>query len=127
VPVAFGQDCVMDPWYSLGSGDMLEVAHMGVHAVPMTSPKDIHAAFEAVTSVPAALMGLEGYGVAPGCKADLVVLDAADTVEAVRIKPARLFVIRAGRVVARAAPRTSSLELPGRPASVTFGRGISPA
>jgi cytosine deaminase len=34
VNVAFGQDCTMDPWYSLGSADMLEVAHMGVHAVP---------------------------------------------------------------------------------------------
>ena len=31
VKVAFGHDCVMDPWYALGSGDMLEVAHMGLH------------------------------------------------------------------------------------------------
>ena len=127
VPVAFGQDCVMDPWYSMGSGDMLEVAHMGVHAVPMTSMDQIRSAFEAVTAVPAAIMNLEGYGVTPGCKADLVVLDAADPVEAVRIKPARLHVIRGGRVLARSAPRTSTLNLAGRPATVTFGRGISPA
>src|SRR5215475_4629381 len=31
VNVAFGHDCVMDPWYSLGSEDMLEVAQMGLH------------------------------------------------------------------------------------------------
>jgi cytosine deaminase len=95
--------------------------------VPMTSMDQIRSAFDAVTTVPAALMGLEGYGITPGCRADLVVLDAADTVEAVRIKPPRLYVIRAGRVISRAAPRTSSLSLPGRPGSVTFGRGISPA
>jgi cytosine/creatinine deaminase len=127
VPVAFGQDCVMDPWYSMGSGDMLEVAHMGVHAVPMTSMDQIRSAFESVTSVPAALMQLDGYGITPGCRADLVVLDAADPVEAVRIKPPRLYVLRAGKVIARAAPRTSSLTLPGRPDAITIGRGISPA
>ncbi|HEX2527839.1 MAG TPA: amidohydrolase family protein [Geminicoccus sp.] len=127
VPVAFGQDCVMDPWYSMGSGDMLEVAHMGVHAVPMTSMDQIRSAFDAVTSVPASIMNLEGYGLTPGCKADLIVLDAADPVEAVRIKPPRLHVIRGGKVLARSAPRTSSLNVPGRPGMVTFGRGISPA
>ena len=126
VPVAFGQDCVMDPWYSMGSADMLEVAHMGVHAVPMTSMSQIKSAFAAVTSVPASIMNLKGYGITPGCRADLVVLDAADPVEAVRIKPARLHVIRGGKVIARAAPRTSTLNLPGRPGSVTFGCGISP-
>ena len=39
ITVAFGHDCVMDPWYSLGSGDMLEVAHMAVHAVPDDQPR----------------------------------------------------------------------------------------
>jgi cytosine deaminase len=38
VTVAFGHDCVMDPWYGLGSGDMLEVAHMGLHVAQMTGP-----------------------------------------------------------------------------------------
>ena len=37
VNVAFGHDCVMDPWYPLGSGDMLEVAAMGLHVAQMTS------------------------------------------------------------------------------------------
>ncbi len=46
IPVAFGQDCTMDPWYGLGGADMLDVAHMGVHAVPMTSREAIRWAFE---------------------------------------------------------------------------------
>ena len=45
VPVAFGHDCVMDPWYSLGSGDMLEVAHMGLHVAQMTGQEAMRACF----------------------------------------------------------------------------------
>ncbi len=60
VNVAFGQDCTMDPWYSLGSADMLEVAHMGIHAVPMTSRAAMAWAFDSVTLGGAAAMGFAG-------------------------------------------------------------------
>lgn len=108
VPVAFGQDCVADPWYALGSADMLEVAHMGLHVAQMTGVEEMRACFEAVTSVPARILGLEGYGLEPGCKADLVWLDAADPVDAIRRRAVRRAVIRHGRVIARTdAPRTT--------------------
>src|SRR5688572_5375607 len=61
VDVAFGHDCVMDPWYGFGSGDMLEVAHMGVHVAQMTSQDGVRAAFEAVTTKPAKILHLDGY------------------------------------------------------------------
>lgn len=118
INVAFGHDCVMDPWYSLGSGDMLEVAHMALHVGQMTSREAMNWCFEAVTANPARIMGLEGYGIAPGCNADFVVLQAADPIEAIRLKAARLFVVRRGRVIAEGAPRVSALDLPGRPALV---------
>ena len=118
VNVAFGHDCVMDPWYSLGSGDMLEVAHMALHVGQMTSREAMTWCFEAVTANPARIMGLEGYGIAPGCNADLVVLQAADPIEAIRLKAARLFVVRRGRVIAEGTPRASVLDLPGRPGVV---------
>ena len=86
VPVAFGHDCVMDPWYSLGSGDMLEVAHMGLHVAQMTGQEAMRACFAAVTETPARILGLEGYGIAPGCRADLVLLQARDAVEAIRLR-----------------------------------------
>ena len=120
VRVAFGHDCVMDPWYSLGSGDMLEVAHMAVHVGQLTSIEAMRRCFQAVTSEPAAVMGLEGYGLEPGCRADLVVLEAGDPVEAIRLKAARLFVLRAGRTVAQTAPRLARLDLPGRPPAVSL-------
>ncbi len=62
IPVALGQDCVMDPWYSLGGADMLDVAHMAVHGAPMTSREAIRWTFDAVTEIPARILGLDGYG-----------------------------------------------------------------
>jgi cytosine/creatinine deaminase len=125
VSVAFGHDCVMDPWYSLGSGDMLEVAHMAVHVGQLTSLEAMRGCFEAVTTIPAGIMGLVGYGLAPGCSADLVVLEAGDPVEAIRLKAARLFVLRRGRTVAQGSPRMMQLDLPGRPPAVGFLRPLN--
>lgn len=120
IPVAFGHDCVMDPWYGLGSGDMLEVAHMGLHVAQMTSQTAMRQCFDAVTATPAAILGLDGYGIAPGCRADLVLLQARDPVEAIRLRATRLMVWRAGQLVAQTPPATAILHLPGRPAGVSF-------
>jgi cytosine deaminase len=120
VPVAFGHDCVMDPWYGLGSGDMLEVAHMGLHVAQMTGQAAMRQCFQAVTDTPARILGLEGYGIHPGCKADLVWLDAGDPVEAIRLRAARRMVMRRGKIVSEAPPARASLRLPGRPAAVDF-------
>ena len=120
IDVAFGHDCVMDPWYSLGSGDMLEVAHMGLHVAQMTGQEAMHACFTAVTEAPARILGLEGYGLQPGCHADLVILDAGSTIEALRLRAARRYVIRRGRVVSQSPAAHATLDLPGRPAQVDF-------
>jgi len=120
VPVAFGHDCVLDPWYSLGSADMLEVAAMGLHVAQLTSVAQMRACFDAVTAVPARILGLSGYGLEPGCKADCVLLQARSPVEAIRLRAQRLAVVRGGRVVARTASASAALDLPGRPASVDF-------
>jgi len=120
VPVAFGHDCVMDPWYGLGSGDMLEVAHMGLHVAQMTGQAGMKQCFAAVTDTPAAILGLEGYGVEPGCRADLVLLQARDPVEAIRLRATRLAVLRGGKVVASSPAATARLDLPGRPDSTSF-------
>jgi cytosine deaminase len=115
VKVAFGHDCVMDPWYSLGSADMLEVSSMGLHVAQMTGVEQMKSCFRAVTEIPAAILGLEDYGLEKGCNADLVILQAADPVEALRLKANRLFVIRKGKIISRSAPLQAELNLPGRP------------
>lgn len=125
VTVAFGHDCVMDPWYSFGSADMLEVAHMAIHVGQMTSLDGIANAFAGVTTNAAKILHLDGYGLDIGCRGDLVVLQAADPFEAIRLRAARLFVIRRGQVIARSEPRATQLSLPGRPAreSLEFAAG----
>jgi len=120
INVGFGHDCVMDPWYSLGCADMLEVAHMGLHVAQMTSLSQMRACFDAVTSSSARILGLEGYGVEVGCHADFVLLQARDPVEAIRLRANRLVVVRRGRVVARCEPASASLSLPGRPRTVDW-------
>lgn len=123
IPVAFGHDCVMDPWYGLGSADMLEVAHMGLHVAQMTGQDEMRACFEAITSTPATILGLEGYGLRPGCHADLVLLQARDPVEAIRLRSTRLMVMRRGKVLSRCAPQQAQLTLPGRePVAVDWMR-----
>ncbi|MBT5835151.1 MAG: amidohydrolase family protein [Deltaproteobacteria bacterium] len=120
VKVAFGHDCVMDPWYSLGSADMLEVASMGLHVAQLTGVEQMKSCFRAITEIPAAILGLEGYGLEKGCNADLVILQAADPVEALRLKANRLFVIRRGRVISSSAPVEAELNLPGRPKAQNY-------
>ncbi len=124
IPVAWGQDCVRDPWYSLGTADMLDVAFMGLHVAQMTHPDEMRACFDMVTTEAAQVMGIADYGLTPGCVASLVVLDAADPVEALRLRPARLAVISKGRVIARSPRGDATLDLPGRPAR--FARRAGP-
>jgi cytosine deaminase len=118
IPVALGQDCVLDPWYSMGTGDLLDVAHMAVHATQMGSGVDKRVLFDAVTSVPAQILGLEGYGLEPGCHADMVLLQARDTAEAIRLRPNRLKVIRRGKLIAETPAEHTRLSLEGRPGTV---------
>lgn len=116
--VAFGSDCVMDPWYSLGNADMLEVASMGLHVAQLSSRSDMAWCFDAVTRLSAQVMRIEGYGLEPGCNADMVVLQAADPIEAIRLKATRLAVIRRGRKIAETAPRRATVMIEGRPATL---------
>lgn len=111
VNVAYGHDCVMDPWYSLGSHDMLDVAHMGLHATQMTALEQMRESYAMVTTRGARVLGLEGYGLEPGCHADLVILQARSPIDAIRLRPQRLYVIRRGRLIAETAPAVPQLHL----------------
>jgi cytosine deaminase len=115
INVGFGSDCVMDPWYSLGKADMLDVAHMGLHVGQLSSRLDMEWCFDAVTLNSANIMGLEGYGLKRGCKADMVILQANDKIDAIRLRANRLFVIRAGKVISTTKPIHAELDLPERP------------
>ena len=118
ITVGWGQDCVMDPWYSLGTADMLDVAFMGLHVAQMTHPAEMARCFAMVTQENARIMGLEGYGLKVGDKASLVVLDADNPTEALRLRAERLAVVANGKVISRRMRNDARLSIDGRPASV---------
>ncbi|SIO53616.1 cytosine deaminase [Rhodovulum sp. ES.010] len=115
IRVGWGQDCVRDPWYSLGTADMLDVAFMGLHVAQMTAPEEMRRCFDMVTVENAKVLHLADYGLHEGALASLVILDAGDPVEAIRLRPDRLAVISKGRVVAEKARNDARLSLDGRP------------
>jgi cytosine/creatinine deaminase len=123
ITVGWGQDCVLDPWYSLGTADMLDVAFMGLHVAQMTHPDEMARCFDMVTHANARIMGLEGYGLKVGDMASLVVLDAGNPTEALRLRAERLAVVAKGKIISRRVRNDAQLSLAGRPASVRRRHG----
>lgn len=115
INVGWGQDCVLDPWYSLGNADMLDVAFMGLHVAQMTSPQEMRTCFDMVTTHNAKTMGLADYGLHVGAKASLVVLDAGNPIEALRLRAARLHVVANGKIISQSERADAKISLPGRP------------
>lgn len=101
--VSFGHDCIQDPWYSLGSGNMLDVASMGLHVCQMTGTTEIDACYDMVTWNGAKTLNLadEQYGVEVGKPANLIVLDATDRYDAIRRRATVRYVISRGKLLAR--------------------------
>ncbi|PSB34689.1 cytosine deaminase [Stenomitos frigidus] len=106
--VSFGHDCVQDPWYSLGTGNMLDVASMGLHICQMTGTAEIDACYDMVTWNGAKTLNVsDRYGVEVGKPANLIVLDAQDRYDAIRRRATVSYVISQGKLLARTeAPRT---------------------
>jgi cytosine deaminase len=115
VMIGFGSDCMMDPWYSLGKADMLEVAAMGLHVGQLSSRADMEWCFDAVTVNSAKIMGFESYELQKNGRANMVLLQARNKIEALRLKANRLLVIRDGKLIAQNDPVTSKLFMEGRP------------
>ena len=109
--VAFGHDCVLDPWYPLGSHDMLEVAHMALHVAHLTGQNEMKSCFDSVTSTSAQVLHLDKYGLKKGCNGDLVILQCNNKIEALRLKPTRLFVIKKGSIISSAEPTEYQLKI----------------
>ena len=118
VTIGFGSDCMMDPWYSLGKADMLEVAAMGLHVGQLSSRADMEWCFDAVTVNSAKIMGFESYELQKNGRANMVLLQARNKIEALRLKANRLLVIRGGKLIAQNDPVTSKLFMEGRPTSI---------
>jgi cytosine/creatinine deaminase len=107
--VSLGYDDIMDPWYPLGTGGMLQPAHMAVHVCHMTSRKEVTACFDMVTENAARTLGLEGYGIAEGNAANLVLVDAPDKWDAIRRLATTTLVVKGGEVISVTRPAETRL------------------
>jgi cytosine deaminase len=124
VNVACGHDSIMDPWYPLGRGSMLDALSMLVHVAQMTGRGELFRAFDMVTRNPLRASGRH-WGIEEGQEANLVVLDCADEVEAIRLRPAARWVLRRGEVVAETEPARSTVFTGGEEHPVTFVAGAA--
>jgi cytosine deaminase len=121
VNVACGHDSIMDPWYPLGRGSMLDAVSMLVHVAQMTGRAELFRAWEMVTTNPARAAEVE-TGITEGGPANFVVFDCADEAEAIRLRPAARWVVRHGRVVAETEPARSSVHVDGNAQPITYRR-----
>ncbi|NVO13528.1 MAG: amidohydrolase family protein [Rhodoplanes sp.] len=99
--VVTSQDDVNDPYYPFGKPDPLECVSMIAHVAQLTLPHELEQAMDMVTVNAAKCARVADYGIAAGCRADLVVVGAPSVHEAIRLQPLRLHVIKNGREVAR--------------------------
>jgi cytosine deaminase len=113
INVSLGQDCIFDPWYIFGTGNMLDVAYLAVHVSQMTGLKEIDACFEMVTSNGARSLHIFDYGLTVGNPANLVVLDAPNAFEAVRHRAKARYVISQGKVIAQSEPARTTINTAG--------------
>ncbi len=111
VNVSLGQDCIYDPWYIFGNGNMIGVAHMTAHVAQMTGPTEIDACFDMVTTGGAKSLHLSDYGVKVGNPANVVVLDVPDAFSAIRYQPSPRYVISRGKVIAETVPAQTTVNV----------------
>ncbi|WP_109103773.1 cytosine deaminase [Aggregatibacter segnis] len=100
INVCFGHDDVFDPWYPLGTANMLQVLHMGLHVCQLMGYGQINDGLKLVTENSAKALGLEGYGVEEGNAANFIILPAENGFDAVRRQVPTRYSIRHGKVIA---------------------------
>ena len=122
INVTCGHDSIMDPWYPLGRGSMLDAISMLVHVAQMTGRAELFRAYEMITSNAARAAEIE-YGVKEGLAANFVIFDCDDEAEAIRLRPSARWVVRDGRIVAETQPARSVVRHAGTDHQVTFTKG----
>ena len=100
VNVLSSQDDVNDPYYPFGRPDQIEVGQYMAHVAHLTYPSELETVFDMIGVNAARAMRLEGYGIKPGARADLVLIDAPTVHEALRLIPPRRLVFYGGKLLA---------------------------
>ena len=121
VNVCIGHDSIMDPWYSMGKGNMIAAANLLAHTAHMNGYDQITTLMDMITTRSAKTLMIEdGYGLEAGKPADIVILDAESDAEAVRLTSECLYVIRKGKIISKASPAVRTLYIKDEPETVDF-------
>lgn len=121
INVSFGHDDIFDPWYPLGTGNMLQVLHMGIHVTQLMGYEQIVNSIDMITANSAKTLHIEDkYGIEEGKPANLIVLEAENEYEAIRKQAAVLYSVRNGEVIAETKPRDTAIILDGETETITF-------
>jgi cytosine deaminase len=108
--VSFGHDDIFDPWYPLGTGNMLQVLHMGIHVSQLMGYEQIVNSFDLITDNSAKTLNIEEkYGIEVGKPANLIILDAENEYEAIRRQVAVKYSVRNGKIIAETKPSQTSV------------------
>ncbi|CAM3802775.1 cytosine deaminase [Rahnella bruchi] len=111
INVCFGHDDVFDPWYPLGTSNMLQVLHMGLHVCQLMGYQQINDGLKLITTFSARTMNLHGYGLESGNAASLVILPAESGFDAVRRQVPVRYSVRQGSVIAETQPAKTTIHL----------------
>lgn len=111
INVCFGHDDVFDPWYPLGTANMLQVLHMGLHVCQLMGYQQINDGLKLISEYSARTLNLQDYGVSEGKRASLLILPAENGFDAVRRQVPVRYSIRDGRVIANTQPAVTQIHL----------------
>ena len=121
--VCFGQDDIFDPWYPLGTGNMLQVLHMGIHAAQLMGYEQIVDSIDLITKNSAKTLNIEdNYGIEEGKPANFIILDAESEYDTIRKQAKVRYSIRNGKIIAETKPSETMLLLDGSNEMVDFNR-----
>ncbi|MCL2176514.1 MAG: cytosine deaminase [Firmicutes bacterium] len=107
--VSFGYDCIQDPWYPLGTGNMLDPVHMGLHVCQMMGYEEILNSYKLVTTNAAKTLSLKNYGIKKGNPASFIILDATNFHEALSTRAPVLYSYKNGNLLASTQPAKTQI------------------
>ena len=120
--ICFGHDDIFDPWYPLGTGNMLQVLHMGIHAAQLMGKDEIINSIDLVTKNSAKTLHIEDkYGIEVGKDANFIILNANNEYEVIRKQAVVTHSVRKGKLIASTKPSETTINLE-ETEDVTFDR-----
>ena len=111
INVCFGHDDIFDPWYPLGTGNMLQVLHMGLHVVQIMGYEQLCNSLDLISYNSAKTLQLDSYGIEEGNDANFIILSQDNPYDALRLQAKVAYSIRKGKIISRCQPFKTYVDL----------------